>query len=269
MAAATFGDLLEVATSHLEAAVIYGDQGTSSPHAAAQQLHRLISVMTRYMGDITPWDEAEALGRTDLTSWQHAAVDITEALHLAGDALQGITNLHGQDGESVAPPADHLADAITAMLAGRDLLHTHQTASPDGLTAGRSEWAQVVTSAPVSKALTAQIAHPPTHRTSQPASAVRRETNAGASGGGNQAPPDHRSAVAAARGRSRQGRTGPHHPGRARSSRSAAARPQSCALASPAKHRRPACCNEFSGRADNFSISCRIRSSAPQQTISR
>ena len=45
-----------------------------------------------------------------------------------------------------------------ARAAGRDLLHTHFSTGPDGSRAGRSEWAPVVTSVPVTRALLARSA---------------------------------------------------------------------------------------------------------------
>ncbi len=54
--------------------------------------------------------------------------------------------------------ARHLAAAATQLTAGRDLLHTHLAPDPDGAMRGRSEWAPVVTSLPVTRALTNEIA---------------------------------------------------------------------------------------------------------------
>src|SRR5262249_48926405 len=55
-------------------------------------------------------------------------------------------------------PATQRIDAATASLAaGRDLLRTHIAARPDGTQMDRSEWAQVVTSAPVARALLLEL----------------------------------------------------------------------------------------------------------------
>ena len=105
----TLGELLDLAIGHLNAALTGWDQEPGNPAPVARQLHRVVNVMTRYMDDLTPWDEAEALGRTDLTSWQHAAVDITAALHTAADSLDyGITS-RGDDG---LPGATHRRAAL-------------------------------------------------------------------------------------------------------------------------------------------------------------
>ena len=65
-------------------------------------------------------------------------------------------------GEPASEPAPsrarHLADAATKLAAGRDLLHTHIVLGPDGLAQERSEWAPVVTSLPVTRALANEIA---------------------------------------------------------------------------------------------------------------
>ena len=159
-AAITLGELLDLAIGHLNAALTGWDQEPGNPAPVARQLHRVVSVMTRYMDDLTPWDEAEALGRTDLTSWQRAAVDITAALHTAADSLDyGVTG-RGDDGlPGAISPSRRLADAASALIAGRDLLHTHQALSPDGLREERSEWAPVISSPQVAKTLTDHFAH--------------------------------------------------------------------------------------------------------------
>ena len=54
--------------------------------------------------------------------------------------------------------AGRLAAAVTSLTVARDLLHTHFTADPDGLRAERSDWAPVIASAPVNRALLAGLA---------------------------------------------------------------------------------------------------------------
>jgi hypothetical protein len=55
------------------------------------------------------------------------------------------------------PAARWLAAAAAALAAGRDLLHTHVAARPDGARLERSKWAPVVTSAPVARALLLEL----------------------------------------------------------------------------------------------------------------
>ena len=54
--------------------------------------------------------------------------------------------------------AGRLAAAVTSLTVARDLLHTHFTAGPDGLRAEHSDWAPVIASAPVNRALLAGLA---------------------------------------------------------------------------------------------------------------
>ena len=54
--------------------------------------------------------------------------------------------------------AGRLAAAVTSLTVARDLLHTHFTAGPDGQRAERSDWAPVIASAPVNRALLAGLA---------------------------------------------------------------------------------------------------------------
>ena len=55
------------------------------------------------------------------------------------------------------PAARRLDAAAGALAAGRDLLHTHVAVRPDGSRLERSEWAPVVTSVPVARALLLEL----------------------------------------------------------------------------------------------------------------
>jgi hypothetical protein len=147
---ATLGELLYLGTRHLQAADDGWEAQAADRAAAARQLHRLVVVMTRYVDDVTPCDEIEALSRGDLTWWQRAAVDVAAALRMAGVTLAGVT---GESGLPTAPGGLPLADAAAALLAGRDLLHTHHVLDQAGIRVGWSEWADVITSPAVGKAV--------------------------------------------------------------------------------------------------------------------
>ena len=54
--------------------------------------------------------------------------------------------------------AGRLAAAVASLTVARDLLQTHFTAGPDGLRAERSDWAPVIASAPVNRALLVGLA---------------------------------------------------------------------------------------------------------------
>lgn len=83
----------------------------------------------------------------------------TWALHAAADHLRQVA----EQSDGYADPAAswrarHLAAAATQLTAGRDLLHSHLATGLNGVTRGRSEWALVVTSLPVTRALASEIA---------------------------------------------------------------------------------------------------------------
>jgi hypothetical protein len=98
----------------------------------------------------------EAITRTDLERAARAAVDARQALQAAaeslraGDADDGIPAI-----EPAGSLAGHLAAAVTLLAAGRDLLGTHVRTGPDGWPQ-RRDWAEVITSVPVTRALLAE-----------------------------------------------------------------------------------------------------------------
>lgn len=156
---AVLGDFLAAASEHLEAAVVVGDGHVDQLPEVARELHRLVVVMSRCLDDLTPYNQLEASGRNDLRAWERVVIDTGTALHAAADHLRRSTD---QASEHASPAASwrarHLAAAATQLTAGRDLLNTHFAPGPDGGMRGRSEWAPVVTSLPVTRALTSEIA---------------------------------------------------------------------------------------------------------------
>jgi hypothetical protein len=94
----------------------------------------------------------------DLQPRERAVVDTGGALHIAVDCLaQGITAARLTSQEPGANLARSLDAAATALMAGRDLLHTHLTTTHDELREPRSEWAPVVTSLPVTRAIAENV----------------------------------------------------------------------------------------------------------------
>ena len=83
MPAAVFGDFLAAASEHLEAAVTLGEEDLTRPPAVAEELSRLVAVMSRYCDDLAPCDQVEASGRDDLHPWERAAIDAAGALRIA------------------------------------------------------------------------------------------------------------------------------------------------------------------------------------------
>jgi hypothetical protein len=159
----TFGEFLGAASDHLEAAIDTDDHQVADLPAVVPPLHRLVTILSRYIEDLAPCDEIEASDQTDLQVWERAIIDTGTALRIAADCLR---RSRGEDdpgpGDPVTQPppsqARHLADAAAALVAGRDLLHTHIMLGPDGLVRDRSEWAPVVTSLSVTHALADEIA---------------------------------------------------------------------------------------------------------------
>ena len=159
MPGAIFGDFLAAAQEHLEAAVAVRADEVTWPSPIAQGISRLVAVMSRYCDDLAPCDEVEASGRDDLHPWERAAIDADAALRIAAGCLRRATVEDADDltGGMVLPRARQLEAAATELAAGRDLLHTHLATDPDGQMLERSEWASVVTSAPVTRALAEEI----------------------------------------------------------------------------------------------------------------
>ncbi len=156
---AVFGDFLAAAREHLEAAVTVREDAVTWPSAIAQELSRLVAVMSRYCGDLAPCDQVEASGRDDLHPWERAAIDAGAALRItAGCLRRAAVEAVGDLVSGTAPQrARQLEAAAIELAAGRDLLHTHLAADPDGLTVERSEWACTVTSVPVTRALANEV----------------------------------------------------------------------------------------------------------------
>ena len=102
-------------------------------------------------GNPDVWNQALAQGRAVV---RNAAADLDcERCAAAWPQLR--------DGPGAIRPdslAGRLAAAVTSLTVARDLLHTHFTADPDGLRAERSDWAPVIASAPVNRALLAGLA---------------------------------------------------------------------------------------------------------------
>lgn len=161
MTSTVFGDFLGAGRKHLEAAVAGRDRQDTCLPAVAPSLQRLVTIMSLYLEDLAPCDDIEAAGRTDLHVWERAVIDTGAALHIAADCLyRSAADLSASEPVSEPAPsrARHLADAATELMAARDLLHTHVMLGPDRLVQERSEWAPVVTSLPVTRAISNEIA---------------------------------------------------------------------------------------------------------------
>ena len=118
-----------------------------------------MTAMARYSADIAavlagPHPKASPPG-----TWSRASIQAHEALENASAFLQPAPASIGQPvhRRTTDPAARRLDAAAAALAAGRDLLHTHVAVRPDGSRLEHSEWAPVVTSAPVAEALLLEL----------------------------------------------------------------------------------------------------------------
>jgi hypothetical protein len=152
---AVFGDFWRRATQlALPSAQPERAAGVQQIRHISFALDRAITVMRRYVTDLEA--NAGGVGRSALGAG--AIEGCLTSLERAADAL-------GPEASSGDPPPFHrgaLAERIdsyaTAMIYGRDLLHTHFATAPDGGREARSDWAPVIASVPVSRALLAGLA---------------------------------------------------------------------------------------------------------------
>ena len=155
---AVLGDFLAAANEHVEAAVVVGDGEVTQLPEVVRDLHRLVAVMAHYLDDLAPCDAVEASNWAGLHAWEHAVIDAHAAMRVATACLRrGAAESGGQAGSVASWRARHLAAAAANLAAGRDLLHTHRAPDPDGLIQDRSEWAPVVTSLSMTRALANEI----------------------------------------------------------------------------------------------------------------
>ncbi len=155
---AVLGDFLAAANEHLEAAVVVGDGQLPQLPEVVRDLHRLVAVMWHHLDDLAPCDEVGASNWDGLHVWERAVIDAGVAMRAAVACLGRGAAGSGDPASSAASwRARHLAAAAASLAAGRDLLHTHHAPDPDGLIRGRSEWAPVITSLSVTRALAGQV----------------------------------------------------------------------------------------------------------------
>jgi hypothetical protein len=161
----TFGDFVSEARGLLRRDHAPEIAAGHPPHTARTRTVReftrsmasILAVMDRYSADITAV-LASAEARLPGT-WPRASIQAQEAIHNAAAYLPPAPASTIQPGAPrAADPAARRLDAATAALAaGRDLLHTHISARPDGSRIDRSEWGPVVTSEPVVRALLLEL----------------------------------------------------------------------------------------------------------------
>ena len=157
--AATFGDFLRAGRAGLDAAETASlSQPSVQVAAAAGQLHRLITTMTRCAGDLVPGHGVStAASRSDLDPWTLAVIDTRDAFRLAAAELRPPGPGAAGDAGLADPTARRLAGAASSLAAGRDLLQTHFSTDPGSAPVQRSDWSAVITSAEVSAALADEL----------------------------------------------------------------------------------------------------------------
>lgn len=157
MIEATFGQLIGPARAHLDAAAGLGDalDGESVAQAAGL-VRRITRTLARYLADIAPYGVAESITNAQLNERIRAEVDAREALRMAAESMRAPGQPSWLSGET-APMVVQLRAAAAALAAGRDLLRTHVGTDASGLWAERSEWAAIITSQPVNRAVAGEV----------------------------------------------------------------------------------------------------------------
>ena len=165
----TFGDFVSEARGLLRRDPPPGIAAWHLPHTGrtrtvqdfTRSMASILAVMNRYSADITAvLASAPRLQKVHLpATWARASIQAQEAIHNASAYLPSDPASTSRPGSRRAadPAARRLDAAIAALAAGRDLLHTHVCAGPDGSPIDRSEWGPVVTSEPVARALLLEL----------------------------------------------------------------------------------------------------------------
>lgn len=164
---ATFGDLAGAATMYLARAVSLTGLGNAGSTTASRRLHagyvrrglrNLAVIMNRYLDDISgvTYRHPEGWHRFP-ESWARAGTEAQQQLKITAAFLALDWEAPGAAGRAASPLDHSLRSAVAALTAGRDFLATHLLTAPNDATISRSEWAPVVTSAPIGAALMAEL----------------------------------------------------------------------------------------------------------------
>jgi hypothetical protein len=164
----TFGDFAGAARAQLRPAVglrelaaggFPGNARTGQVQEFTRSMAGVVAVMTRYSADIAAVLAGPRPKASLSVTWSRASIQAREALENASAFLQSTPASTGRPGHRAAadPAARRLDASAAALAAGCDLLRTHVVTRPDGSRLVRSEWAPVVTSAPVARALLLEL----------------------------------------------------------------------------------------------------------------
>jgi hypothetical protein len=150
MSVVTFGELVTLAEERLAAAeATTGDAVDET--TLRGDLARLVTALDGMaVGVLSRRGIGLTIPRHVMTAWERAASEIHEELRNAGEwfAAQDAT-------EHEAGP---LTGTAATLAAATDLLATHHKLRPSGELAAATPWADALASAPVTRALTAQVA---------------------------------------------------------------------------------------------------------------
>jgi hypothetical protein len=157
---ATFGDFLQSAHRHLDPGASASEaQVPDNLEEAIGALSRLVAVIGRYTQDLTvTLPDIGLRARPVLSAWAEARLQARDAQ--AASARYLAFRDPTPPGVGVAHSAQTLGlgAAAASLRMGRDLLHTHFAPGPGGGWRERSEWAPVITSEAVTRALLVEIA---------------------------------------------------------------------------------------------------------------
>jgi hypothetical protein len=160
----TFGDLLDVADRHLELAGKIPRRPRSDKELPdfARSLHHLATAIGSYLTsepagheEVPPSHDA-ALDEAE-SSWEQAGRQARSAAALAASELKPCTGIRPPR-TAATTRGKHIDAAASALIAARDLLHTHTASRQDGFLADRSSWAPILTKPAFHRAVSTEIA---------------------------------------------------------------------------------------------------------------
>jgi len=161
MARATFGDFLQAAHASIgQRSGASGPAARGSVEEVSASLLRVVTVMGRYLKDMTAGvNDVPPQARPALHPWAIACLQAREALsNSAGFLTERGAGPRWPPSPAASPLAQRLDTVTVSLITGRDLLHTHFTPGTGSTRQHRSEWAPIVTSPPVNRALLTEIA---------------------------------------------------------------------------------------------------------------
>src|SRR5256884_7586478 len=157
---AILDDFLRPAGQHIAAAVSIQQELTAEATLGViRQFGRLLSTFVHYLGALPVPDEFDAAMGQSLSPQAQPVLGARIALRGGAQSLRHAMNPLGDAViDDAHPAAQHLSAAAGFLAAGRDLLQTHFASGPAGAQEGRSYWAPVITSRPVTAALLGELA---------------------------------------------------------------------------------------------------------------